>query len=347
MFGTTRTLASGRVQARYTLPNGQQASAGTYPDKQVARAALLQLEAEQARGITRDVSRGRIPFDRFMQEFQAFRVARAEVKPRTLAINEESLRLYLLPAFGRTPLETITPETVDRWFESLPRSSSRRNAYALLSKAMRYAVKWGYLRQTPCLVEGAFADTSAPRPTFTVIDFRAILAHVPERYRVPFRVMFAGHFRIGELIALDWADYDRRTGSVSVTKQTNPAGQTIPTKTGQHRSVRLLQDGISALSGLTPAVGAVPIFKGVRGGRIDRRVLRRVWDNSRKAAGLPEFRIHDLRHVSLTLVAESGASLKDIQTRGGHASVNAAMRYQHTTHERDADVARRVDALLA
>ncbi len=70
MFGTTRTLASGRVQARYTLPNGQQASAGTYPDKQVARAALLQLEAEQARGITRDVSRGRIPFDRFMQEFR-------------------------------------------------------------------------------------------------------------------------------------------------------------------------------------------------------------------------------------------------------------------------------------
>lgn len=347
MFGTIRTLASGRIQARYTLASGQQASAGTFQDKQAARAALLQLQAEQARGITRDTSRGRIPFDRFMREFQAFRVARAEVKPRTLAINEESLRLYLVPAFGRTPLEAITPEIVDRWFDSLPRSSSRRNAYALLSKAMRYAVKWGHLQQSPCLVEGAFADTSAPRPTFTVDDYRAILSEIPERYQAPFRVMFAGHLRIGELIALDWADYDRRSGNVSVTKQTNPAGQTIATKTGQHRSVRLLQDGIDALAGLTPAVGAVPLFRGVRGGRIDRRVLRRVWDLARKAAGLPEFRIHDLRHVSLTLVAESGASLKDIQTRGGHASVNAAMRYQHTTHERDADVARRVDALLA
>lgn len=346
MFGSIRKLPSGKFQARYTLPQGTQTTAGVYLTRKDAETALLQLEAEAARGQLWDGRKGRTLFSEYMTHYMAFRATGGKVRPHTLELNQRALRLQLMPAFGHVRLDAITPEGVDAWFDSAPPSSTRRNAYGLLSKALRYAVKWGYIRSTPCLVEGAFADTSAPRPAYTIEDYRAVLTYVKEPYRRAFRVMFAGHLRLGELVALDWLDYDRRTGTVNITKQTTPKGETAETKTGQHRTVRLLSDGIAGLEELTPAVGTVPLLTGMNGKRLYRHTLWEVWHRGSLAAGLPGFRIHDLRHVGLSLVAESGASLKDVQTRGGHASVAAAMRYQHTTAERDAAVAERVDALL-
>lgn len=346
-YGTTRTLPSGRVQARYTLATGEQVTLGTFTDLDAARAALLQAQAAQGRGDALDSRKGRITFAEYMQVYMQYRASKGDLRPRTLTQYEWVNRSYLVPAFGRMPLDSITPEHVDRWYESQPRTSTRRNAYALLSKSLRYAVKWGHIRQSPCLVESGFADTSTPRPTFTAADVRAVFAQIPGAYLPAFRVMFAGHLRLGEMLALNWADFDRKAGALSVTKQRHAGGRTAETKTGQHRTVALLADGLAAIDTLAPGIGDAPLLTGPKGGRVDRMTLSRVWEAARAEAGLPTFRIHDLRHVGLTLVAQSGASLREVQQRGGHSTVAAAMRYQHATTERDAEVARRVDALLA
>lgn len=47
----------------------------------------------------------------------------------------------------------------------------------------------------------------------------------------------------------------------------------------------------------------------------------------------------DLRHVGNTLVASTGASLKELMTRMGHASTRAALIYQHASHGRDKVIA--------
>jgi integrase len=44
---------------------------------------------------------------------------------------------------------------------------------------------------------------------------------------------------------------------------------------------------------------------------------------------------HDLRHTGNTLVAESGASPKELMRRMGHSNTRAAMIYQHATDKRD------------
>lgn len=53
---------------------------------------------------------------------------------------------------------------------------------------------------------------------------------------------------------------------------------------------------------------------------------------------------HDLRHTGNTLAAATGASLRELMTRMGHASTRAAVIYQHATSERDRAIA---DALNA
>jgi hypothetical protein len=49
---------------------------------------------------------------------------------------------------------------------------------------------------------------------------------------------------------------------------------------------------------------------------------------------------HDLRHTGNHLAAITGASTKELMARRGHSCVRAAMIYQHTTRERDREIAR-------
>ena len=55
--------------------------------------------------------------------------------------------------------------------------------------------------------------------------------------------------------------------------------------------------------------------------------------------GLENFRFHDLRHTGLTLFAQQGATQAELLHRGGHTSVEVALRYQHAADERDAALA--------
>jgi len=64
------------------------------------------------------------------------------------------------------------------------------------------------------------------------------------------------------------------------------------------------------------------------------RSLRTAWDNARKKTGL-SYHLHDLRHAGLTYIATAGATTAELMHRAGHASPQAALRYQHATEERD------------
>jgi integrase len=69
-----------------------------------------------------------------------------------------------------------------------------------------------------------------------------------------------------------------------------------------------------------------------------RSGFRRIWNKVRAQVGLPDLHFHDLRHVGNTLAASTGASLKELMTRMGHASPRAAL-YQHATRDRDKVIA--------
>lgn len=55
---------------------------------------------------------------------------------------------------------------------------------------------------------------------------------------------------------------------------------------------------------------------------------------------------NDLRHVANTMAASTGAGLRELMYRMGHASPDAARRYQHATQERDAAIAQALGALI-
>ena len=87
------------------------------------------------------------------------------------------------------------------------------------------------------------------------------------------------------------------------------------------------------------------VFVGEKGAPFRRSTFGRKFRKARaKVDGLPPgFRFYDLRHTGNTLLAEEGASLKDLMVRMGQSSTRAAIIYQHSTDNRQRQLAARLD----
>src|SRR5215204_5142273 len=59
-----------------------------------------------------------------------------------------------------------------------------------------------------------------------------------------------------------------------------------------------------------------------------------------------DLHFHDLRHSGNHFAASSGASTRELMGRLGHASMRAALIYQHRTMTRDRAIAEALDALI-
>ncbi len=78
------------------------------------------------------------------------------------------------------------------------------------------------------------------------------------------------------------------------------------------------------------------MFVGSTGEPLRPSGLWNIWEQARRKAGLETVRFHDLRHFAATMFASTGASTKEIMSRGGWKSVTMVVRYEHASDERDA-----------
>jgi integrase len=62
-----------------------------------------------------------------------------------------------------------------------------------------------------------------------------------------------------------------------------------------------------------------------------------------KRTGLPDMRFHDLRHSCLSLLAQHGEPIRDLQALAGHAT--AAFTLQRYTHHYDSSARRTADTM--
>lgn len=339
--GTVRRLTSGRWQALVDTGGRRVSIDSTFATEQEAHDALRKAVIESDSG-TFHPKRAVPQF----KDFASREVRLRDVRSRTKQGYESLLRTSLLPWFGNRSLDQITIGDLKVWWSiQSERPVNRRNAYFLLRSIMSAAVDERLIDLSPCRIKDAGKDAAEKRPTWSISDYRTVLTHVSDEVRPALEMLFSSHNRLGELIGLNASDYEQVTGIVHVTKQYSG----WPTKTGQHKHIRLLQSGVDAMTtylAASPRIGNAPLFTGPKGGRLPAATLRKAWSTACAVAGLENFHLHDLRHIGLTLCAQSGASLKDIQYRAGHASVQAAMRYQHNDAERDAEVAAMVDRRL-
>ena len=57
------------------------------------------------------------------------------------------------------------------------------------------------------------------------------------------------------------------------------------------------------------------------------------WNNARVKAGMPELRVHDLRHSFASFLVNAGRSIYEVQNLLGHADIKTTSRYAHLSQE--------------
>jgi integrase len=80
---------------------------------------------------------------------------------------------------------------------------------------------------------------------------------------------------------------------------------------------------------------------------IDPRNFARSFEQILKRVGLPQMRVHDMRHTFATLMLELGESPKEVQTMLGHSRVAITLDiYSHVSLELEKRAAAKLNAVL-
>lgn len=355
-FGAVRALPSGRWQASYLGGDGLRRGAPqTFTTKADAHAWLTVRQSELLRGDWIDPDLGRISVDDFVTRW----VAEHRLSPRTRDLYEGLNRLHIRPFLGALPIGSLTAERVRAWRAELLGSDRSdgtvAKSYRLLRAALNTALDDGRISRNPCRIKGADRTTTPERPIASVPQVFALADAVGPQYRAFVLTAALTSLRWGELIALRRRDVDLDAGLALVQRSLIEVGgrlQEAPPKNNSVRAVTMPEVLIDELRRHLGRVDRGPdtlIFTGERGATPRRGNWRANvgWPQAVEAAGLPVgFHFHDLRHTGNHLVAQSGASTRELMQRMGHSTMRAALIYQHATEARARDLADRLDALV-
>lgn len=375
-FGALRKLPSGRYQASYVGPDGARHNAPqTFDTMTDARGWLATqqvsiLAGEWSMSDTRQAEqakRGRAEtFADYAETWITTRTNRHgdHLRPRTAAEYRRLVR-GPLALFAGSRLSAISPESVRTWYSDLLKSGTKTQAaraYELLKSILTTAVNDGRLKSNPCQIRGA-ASASTGRKVIppTAAELQKMIDTITPRFKAAVVLAAWTGVRYGELTELRRKDIDIVTDESGVAAIVVNVSRGVTHVTGEGFVVGATKSEAGVRSIVLPPhanpivlehlkthVGRFPdslLFPASDGSsHLAQSSFHKHWDPARIAAKRPDLPWHGLRHYGATRAALAGATLKELQTRLGHSTVAAAMRYQHTAG-RDEELARRMSEL--
>ena len=349
-FGAVRKLPSGKWQARYRTATGERITApSTFATKAEAQRWLAAAETDMFRGDWHDPRLGDIPFAEWAQQWLATKAP--HVQESTAEQYRYLLRRHIVPRFGKAPVGRITPVDVQTWLAGMHSTRLSANsvakAYRVLRGVLDGAVDVGLIARSPCTIKGAGTERLPEMQVASPEQVAALAAAVGPRWEaIVFAAAYTG-LRWGELAGLRRSDVDFDRNVITVTRKLAEVNGKLsfgPPKSAAGRRIVGMPSFVARSLAVHIDLYALPgaaglIFPSVDGKPMRRsNFRRRVWEPATAEVGMTGFRFHDLRHTAATLAAASGASLRALMARIGHASARAALRYQHVIDGQDADI---------
>ncbi|MEX2268514.1 MAG: site-specific integrase [Acidimicrobiia bacterium] len=297
--------------------------------------------------------------------------------PRTVVQHRHVIDHHLRPRFGAIALDRLGASDIDAFYAWLRRSqgASRRalapatirRIHAVLRSALAQGVKWGWIMSNPA--DRATAPRVVP-PNIAppeLQDLRRVLALIEDRdpdLFVYLRLAIVTGARRSQLLGVQWRDVDLRDGVIVFRWGVVDGPDGIVLKsTKSHRAYQILLDDASAAlldahhdcvialaktAGVTLDAAAFIFSREPDGSRPLRpdSVSHR-WIRLRRELGLPNVRLHDLRHFAATSLLGAGVPVNIVAGRLGHARAATTLNvYAHFTESGDRSAADALGGML-
>ena len=374
--GTIRQRPDGRWEARYTLGidpgTGKQIQKSVYGKTQKeVRQKLTAITAEIDSGTYQEPCKMTVNewLDIWLRDYQI------GVKDSAAYLYERQAKLYLRPALGSIPLETLKAHTVQRLYNSLSQehdgkpalsAKSIKNIHGVLHKALQQAVLLNYIRYNPttaCVLPKIVKKEIHPLTDQQAAQLLNLLKG--SKYEIPLTVDLFTGLREGELLGLMWDCVDFEKGTILVNKQLRRSqrkGGTYyfsPPKNNRARSISLapsvvLQFRLQKLAQNSMRMEAGDawqenglVFSNQTGGYLSYRTVYDCFKRIVKKIGSPATRFHDLRHTYAVACIKSGDDIKTVQENLGHATAAFTLDvYGHVTKQMKRDSAQRMEQFI-
>ena len=292
-------------------------------------------------------------------------------REESTAYSYESIaRNRILPTLGALPLAKLTPAAIQglylRLLDEGKAPKTVRLTHTVVRQAMAQAVAWKMIARNPAEGVQLPGEGEPTDVTWSPAEVRTFLAGTrDDRFGALYALALDAGMRLGELLALNWADVDLDRGVVAVRRTVSR------TREGGWKQ----REGAKTMSGRRPIVLAAPTVMALRVHRVqqaERRLAlgpawaagdlvfdrdgapcppnaaRDAFDRAVATSGLPRITPHGMRHTMATMLLGAGVHPKIVQERLGHRTIAMTLdRYSHVTMDMQKGAAAALTDLLS
>ncbi len=335
--------------------------------KQAERyAARLQTELDDKK--VNDAKK--ISFRAAYEDYIQDRIERRGLAKRTIDSYKKLFESRLIPEFGNKAIREITPADLNSFLRKLsgdrkeqkkkqdPAEKNKKlsGTYCLkyfqqLNELFTYAQKNGIIVINPCdLVEAPKRDTKEAQyydlPECAKI-VNLLSACSDPIWKAFFSLEFYCGCRPGELVGLNWSDYDGenimiQAGSYQAKGSATERTEKPKTKKSIRR-IQLTPEAASALEAWKREQAAQrlkagkcwfdkeAVFTNIEGIRISVVRPTKAWKRFTRDNGLRHLPLYDLRHTNISLlIASRELSVEEVAARAGHEQTSTTLNiYTH------------------
>jgi len=312
---------------------------------------------------------GKLTLEEYLAQW--FEQAEARLRPGTVDSYRTLARCHVLPHIGDLRLSRLDPLRINRLYAALAKAglSGRRRqmVHRLLHKILSDAHRWGLIPSNPASIVDSPKREHRERELWAPEEISRFLRAVQEgecgQYGPLFGFLLATGCRIGEALGLRWSDIDWKAGTVRIERQITEVRNRLvecPPKTRAGiRTVALPAWGLELLHSQKAMVSGWRIQSGspfswpdlvfvTSTGSTPRRChLHEALERACDRLFLPRIRVHDLRHLHLSMLAMAGVPVRVAQQRAGHATAAVTMAvYSHVLGDADKQAAEALERAL-
>ena len=299
-------------------------------------------------------------FAEFMKLYEADR--RPRLKLHTWISKEYMINDKLMPYFEKKAMNQIKSTDIIKWQNELMNKLSKdgkpysatylKTINNQLTAIFNHAIKYYDLKVSPMAKVGAMGEKHAKEMLFWTREeygkFADTVQDEPQCYYA-FEVLYWCGIRLGEMLALTFADVDMEAKTVTINKSYQRLReQDVITPPKTKKSKRVISIPKHLCNELEEY--KAKFYKPNKEDRmftVGKHKLRSVMEKAAATAGIKRIRVHDLRHSHVSLLIDMGFSPIAIADRLGHESIEITFRYAHLFPSKQTEMAEKLNASMA
>jgi len=300
----------------------------------------------------------------FLKKWLAY--ASVNVSPKSLERYTGIVEQHLIPALGHLPLPSLSPIHIQQQYSDALRNGRKDgrpgglspqsvlHLHRVLCRALKVALRWDLITRNPAaLVDPPHVPEREPEVIDECGAAKLLQAARGTRLYLPLLIALCTGLRRGEILALEWQDFDSDLARLRVRRAIEE------TKAGVRFKAPKSRRGRRAIA--LPALAVEALAERKRTSHTDDQLICGAVDGSiwrpsaftssyrdlLKRRGLTGPNFHALRHSHASQLLRAGVDIKTVSERLGHSRAGFTLNtYVHLLPGQDDEAARRINDAL-